>query len=148
MTTGLAVPRFASIKPSRVNLRTGPGTEYPTAWVYKREGLPVEIIQEFEGWRKVRDSEGTVGWVLHHFLSGRRTALIAPFDVKAGSPPPQIALYADDSENARVLAQVEAGVIANIATCNGIWCRVIVDQFRGYIQQKRLWGVYPGETVK
>jgi SH3-like domain-containing protein len=148
MTTGLPVPRFVSIKPNRVNLRTGPGTEYPTSWVYKREGLPLEIIQEFEGWRKVRDSEGTMGWVLHHFLSGRRTALIEPYEVKPETPPPQIPIYADDSENARVVAKVEAGVIANVATCNGSWCRVTVDQFRGYVPQKRLWGVYPAEIVK
>lgn len=148
MTTGLPVPRFVSIKPNRVNLRTGPGTEYPTSWVYKREGLPLEIIQEFESWRKVRDSEGTMGWVLQHFLSGRRTALIEPYEVKPETPPPQIPIYADDSENARVVAKVEAGVIANVATCNGSWCRVTVDQFRGYVPQKRLWGVYPAEIVK
>ena len=73
--SGLPVPRFVSIKPSRVNLRSGPGTQYPTTWVYKREGLPLEIIQEYEGWRQVRDSDDTKGWVLSNFLSGRRTAL-------------------------------------------------------------------------
>ena len=60
--SGLAVPRFVSLKSDRVNLRHGPGTEYPTAWVFRRAGLPVEVIKEFESWRQVRDSEGTTGW--------------------------------------------------------------------------------------
>ncbi|MET0407983.1 MAG: SH3 domain-containing protein, partial [Hyphomicrobium sp.] len=55
--SGLPVPRFVSLKSDRVNLRNGPGTDYPTGWVYRRAGLPVEVIKEFETWRQVRDSE-------------------------------------------------------------------------------------------
>src|SRR5262245_58248264 len=82
--SGMPVPRFVSLKSDRVNLRQGPGTEYPTAWVFQRAGLPVEVIKEFESWRQVRDAEGTTGWVLGSMLSGRRTALILPWEVKAG----------------------------------------------------------------
>lgn len=144
----LPVPRYVSLKPSKVNLRSGPGTDYPTVWVYKREGLPLEVIKEFEGWRQVRDAEGASGWVLQSFLSGRRTALVQPWEVKAGVPAPQTALYGDSSERATLIAKVEAGVIANIISCDGTWCWVSVDQFKGYVQQKNLWGVYEAEVVK
>ena len=73
--TKLPMPRFASLKTDRVNLREGPSKEHATKWVYERAGLPVEITAEFEIWRKVRDLEGIEGWVLHSLLSGRRTAL-------------------------------------------------------------------------
>src|SRR5471030_1319587 len=76
--TGLVLPRYASLKTDRVNLREGPSKEHATTWVFQRAGLPVEITAEFETWLKVRDSEGTEGWVLHSLLSGRRTALVAP----------------------------------------------------------------------
>ena len=56
--SGLPVPRFVSLKSDRVNMRKGPGTDYPTAWVYRRAGLPLEVIKEFEGWRQVRDADG------------------------------------------------------------------------------------------
>src|SRR6516165_2302039 len=82
--SGLPVPRFVSLKSDRVNLRQGPGTEYPTAWVFRRAGLPVEVIHEFEGWREVRDAEGTTGWVLGAMLSGRRTAVVLPWELKGG----------------------------------------------------------------
>ena len=77
--TGLPVPRYVSLKTDRVNLREGPSKEHATTWVFQRAGLPVEITAEFETWRKVRDSEGAEGWVLHSLLSGRRTALVAPW---------------------------------------------------------------------
>lgn len=143
-----ALPRFVSLKPSRANLRSGPGTEYPTVWVYHREGLPLEIIKEFEGWRQVRDADGASGWVLQSFLSGRRTALIEPWEAKAGATPPQIALLSDDNEKAGIVVKVEAGVIANVLSCDGKWCWVTVEKFKGYVQQVKLWGVYEKEVLK
>ena len=74
--TGLPLPRYASLKTDRVNLREGPSKDHATKWVFQRAGLPVEITAEFDIWRKVRDSEGAEGWVLHSLLSGRRTALV------------------------------------------------------------------------
>jgi len=146
---GLPVPRFVSLKSDRVNLRQGPGTEYPTAWVFRRAGLPVEIIKEFESWRQVRDAEGTTGWVLGSMLSGRRTAVILPWELKAGQgQPAQAVLRDDDSERAGAVAQVEAGVLASIITCDGKWCRVSVGGFRGYIEQAKLWGAYKDEVIK
>ena len=147
-TSGLPVPRFVSLKSDRVNMRKGPGTDYPTAWVYRRAGLPLEVIKEFEGWRQVRDADGVSGWVLQTFLSGRRTALVLPWEVKPGVPPPKVPLRDDDSERARPVAMVEAGVIANLASCDGRWCHVSIDKFRGYIEQKKLWGIYEGEILK
>jgi SH3-like domain-containing protein len=147
--SGLTVPRFVSLKSDRVNLRQGPGTEYPTAWVFRRAGLPVEVIKEFESWRQVRDAEGTTGWVLGSMLSGRRTAVILPWEVKAGQSQQTLAaLRDDDSERAGAVAQVEAGVLASIINCDGNWCRVSVGGFRGYIEQAKLWGAYKDEVIK
>lgn len=146
--SGLPVPRFVSLKSDRVNMRKGPGTDYPTAWVYRRAGLPLEVIKEFEGWRQVRDADGAAGWVLQSFLSGRRTALVLPWEIKPGAPAPKIALRSSDSEHARPVAMIEAGVIANLSTCDGRWCRVNIDKYQGYIEQKKLWGVYQGEVFE
>jgi SH3-like domain-containing protein len=146
--SGLPVPRFASLKSDRVNMRTGPGTEYPTTWVYRRAGLPVEVLEEVEAWRQVRDAEGATGWILQSLLSGRRTALVLPWEVKAGAPVPAVELRADDREGAAVVATVEAGVIASVKGCDGRWCMVAIGEFRGYIEQVKLWGVYKGEIVR
>ena len=146
--SGLPVPRFVSLKSDRVNLRNGPSTEYPTGWVFRRAGLPLEVIKEFESWRQVRDADGATGWVLQSLLSGRRTGLILPWELKKGQAPPQVAIHADTSSGSSIVANVEAGVIANIHSCDGSWCRVTIDAYTGYIEQTKLWGVYASETIK
>lgn len=145
--SGLPVPRFVSLKSDKVHIRQGPGTDHKVLWVYQRAGLPVEVLQEFEGWRQVRDAEGSTGWVLQSLVSGRRTALVLPWEAKATGPP-QIAIRVDDKESAKPAVIVEAGVIANVRSCDGRWCYVSVGNHRGYIEQKKLWGVYDGEIVK
>lgn len=146
--SGLPVPRFVSLKSDRVNLRNGPGTEYPTGWVFRRAGLPLEVVKEFEGWRQVRDADGVTGWVLQSFLSGRRTALVLPWERKAGAGVPVVPIHSGDSASTSVVANVEAGVIADLHSCDGRWCRVTIEAYSGYIEQKKLWGVYEGEAIK
>jgi SH3-like domain-containing protein len=141
--SGLPVPRFVSLKSDRVNLREGPSKDHRTTWVFERAGLPVEITAEFDTWRKVRDSEGTEGWVLHSLLSGRRTALIAPWKKN------QIfALFSRPNATSTPAARLQPGVIANVKTCDGTWCRVFGEGFDGYIEQTNLWGVYADEKIE
>src|SRR5579871_5533046 len=92
--TKLPLPRYVSLKSDKVNLREGPSKDHRTTWIFERAGLPVEITAEFDTWRKIRDSEGSEGWVLHSLLSGRRTALVAPW--KKGE---EFTLYARNSDS-------------------------------------------------
>ena len=143
-----ANPRYVSLKADQVMLRQGPGAEYPAAWVFRRTGLPVQIIEESELWRKVRDAGGTEGWVHSSLLSGRRTALVLPWEANASAKTASAILREDDRDGARPIAQVEPGVLASIITCLKGWCRVSVGNFRGYIEQNKLWGTYPNEEIK
>ena len=142
--TGLPVPRYVSLKTDRVNLREGPSKEHRTRWVYQRAGLPVEVTAEFETWRRVRDADGTEGWVLHSLLSGRRTALVAPWSKKKDENFP---MHSAASEESAVVARLQPGVVASVASCANTWCRVSVGNINGFIRQERLWGVYPNEKV-
>ncbi len=141
--TKLPLPRFASLKTDRVNLREGPSKDHATKWVYQRAGLPVEITAEFEIWRRIRDSEGTDGWVLHSLLSGRRTALVTPSKKNENSK-----IFARPSASSDPAATLQSGVIVNLRKCDGAWCQVDGDDFKGYIEQFKLWGVYPNETIE
>src|SRR5918998_4214385 len=109
--TGLPVPRYVSLKTDRVNLREGPSKDHRTAWVFQRAGLPVEIIAEYETWRRIRDAEGTEGWVLHSLLSGRRTALVMPWARGEGAP---VELLDRTEDRGGVVARLQPGVIVNI----------------------------------
>jgi len=141
--SGLPVPRFVSLKTDRVNVRQGPTRNQEVAFTFQRVGLPVEVIAEFENWRRIRDSEGAEGWVMQGLLSGRRTALVAPWSDDA-----TLALYDSASATSRVIAKLEPGVLATIRSCSDDWCHITGDGFDGHMAQERLWGAYPGEAIE
>jgi SH3-like domain-containing protein len=141
--TGLPIPRFVSLKSDRVNLHEGPSKDHRTTWIFQRAGLPVEIIAEFDIWRRIRDSEGSEGWVLHSLLSGRRTAIVAPWRKSDEFP-----IRKTGAQDAAVTARLQSGVIGSLKTCNGAWCRFAGEGFDGWIEQQNLWGAYPGEKTE
>jgi SH3-like domain-containing protein len=135
----LPLPRFASFKSNEVNLRTGPGEDKPKLWVYQRAGMPVEIIEEFDTWRRVRDYQGTVGWVSVNLLTSRRTAIIT------GA---RRTLLRSPDATASPVAQADPGVIGKLLECGGAWCRLEIQGYKGWLQRTDFWGVYPDETIK
>ena len=138
---GLPIPRFVSLRTNPINLRTGPGVRYPVDWVYVRRHLPVEVIGEFDTWRRIRDHDGSEGWVHQSMLSGKRTAVV--------TGGPQV-LKRSGEDTAAVVATLEAGVIVNVQRCPATapFCRVEVDGVQGWLKRETLWGIYPGETVQ
>ena len=143
ITSGLSIPRFVSIKTDRVNVRGGPDKDHDVAWIYTRVGWPVEITAEFENWRRIRDSDGTEGWVYHSLLSGKRTAVVQ-LKAKTDLAP----LHAKPDAQSPLTAQLQSGVLGSIKSCNGLWCRLVGEGFDGFIEQNRLWGVYPDERIE
>lgn len=136
-STPYPVPRFVSMGSGEAFVRTGPGKKYPVKWTLKKKSLPVEIILEFENWRKIRDHEGGEGWVHSSLVSGRRTAFVTGEDL--------VDLYSKSKESSRIVVKMEPGAIVNIDSCDGLWCKVKAAGYKGYIRQPRLWGVYDNE---
>ncbi|MEI5680054.1 MULTISPECIES: SH3 domain-containing protein [unclassified Mesorhizobium] len=143
--SGLPLPRFVSLKSGKVNSRIGPGLNYGVDWLYMKPGLPMEIIQEYDTWRRVRDAEGSEGWINQSLLSGRRTAIAAPWQRGKDA---KISLMAKPDNEARAVAIIEPGVVGTIKSCNGDWCEMTFDGHTGWINQTQVWGAYPGEQVK
>lgn len=135
----LPVPRFVSLRVDEVNLRAGPGERYPIEWVLIKKGLPVEIIDEFDVWRKIRAPEGSEGWVHQRMVTGTRTVVI-----EGGTRT----LHADPDVAAPAVARAEAGVIARLLECRGPWCRIEAQGIKGWVQRKEVWGVLPDEVVQ
>jgi SH3-like domain-containing protein len=142
-TSGLPVPRFVSIKADRVNVRGGPDKDHDVAFIYTRVGWPVEITAEFETWRRIRDSDGSEGWVYHSLLSGKRTAA-----VQLKSKTDLAPLYDKPDAHSPVTAQLQVGVLGAVKSCTGKWCHLVGSGFDGWIEQNELWGVYPDEKFE
>ena len=137
--SGLPVPRFVTLRSDKVNVRSGPGARYPVEWVFERRGLPVEVVAEYELWRKVRDIEGTEGWVHQNLLSSRRGVVVTGA-VRS--------LKREARADAGIVAQLEPEVIGQLLECRGPWCRIDVQGYRGWLKRDEMWGVFPNETVE
>ena len=144
--SGLPLPRFVSLKSQRVNMRVGPGRDYKVEWMYTKAGLPLEILQEYDNWRKVRDLDGEEGWILQSLLSSKRTAIVAPW--KRDEQNALVALKEAPDSNSAVLAQLEPGVMTKVSECENGWCHIEAEKVQGYAMQDLLWGVYPGEKIE
>jgi SH3-like domain-containing protein len=147
--SGLPLPRFATTRSSPINVRVGPGTRYDIAWVYVKPGTPVEIVQEFDTWRKIRDFDGSMGWVHQNLLSGKRAGLAAPWDEDGRTP-----LLSGRDPDGGVRAWLGSRFRVDIRSCDGQWCAVSATShpeegrtasYSGYLPQAKLWGVYQGE---
>ena len=138
-SSGLPVPRFVSTRSSFVNVRHGPGERYPVAWVLKEKGIPVQIVAEYDNWRKIEDWEGTTGWVHQALLSGRRSVAVYPGEAVLREKPEGIATP---------LARLAPGVIAAIHECSADWCNLKLGKTEGWVQKTALWGIGPDEIIK
>jgi len=148
---GSGFPRFLSLKSNPVNLRKGPGLQYPKTWIFRRAGLPIEVLREHGRWRQVRDSDGETGWVSRTLISSRRTALVAPWKHKEPRRDAQdwlTDLHRQARSRSRIVAKLEPGTLLNVKSCDVRWCRVSIGKFKGYVQKQRLWGVYPKERIQ
>ena len=140
---GTTKPYFGALKADEVHVRKGPGRDYDILWTYRSLGLPVEVTAQHEHWRRIRDSGGSEGWVYFRLITALRMALIAPWQKKKGT----ISLQKSASGGSAVVARLEPGVQVLVKTCTGASCLVTVGGFKGWIAQKKLWGVYPGEII-
>ena len=118
-------------------MRTGPAKTYPGLWLYRREDLPIKVLEVYPSWRKVQDPDGAVGWMLVDLLSDTRTALVT-----GGEPRP---MRDAPEANAKVRYLAQPGVVGRLATCSNNWCEFDVGGRRGFISREDIWGTDPGE---
>ena len=136
---GLKVPRFVSLHSDKVNLRTGPGRQYPIEWVLTKKDLPVEIVAQFEHWRRIQTWDGTKGWVQEHMVTGKRTVIVSGGDVRP--------VYQLGDPGSAIVARAAPGVVARLLECRGPMCRIEADNISGWMRRADIWGVFPDETV-
>lgn len=135
----LPVPRFVSLRSDRINLRVGPGRNYPILWVLTKKDMPVEIIRQFGDWRMIEDWQGTRGWVQERMVMARRSIIVT------GAIQP---IFASPSRSASLVARAEPGVVAQLLNCDGDWCRIEAGHIAGWVEKSEVWGVFPHEVVR
>lgn len=135
--TNLPIPRYVSLRSSKINVRRGPGLDYRKDWVFRRAGLPVRVVEEYGDWRRVVDMDDAGGWVYHAMITGRRTVVVTA---------DQVLFREEPADTAAATAQAEQGVVARLRECSAEWCEVEADGHKGWVPKDMIWGVDPDEV--
>ena len=129
-TSSAAERQYASLRKDEVNVRAGPGKQYPILWVFRKRSYPVEIIAEYQSWYKIRDPEGEEGWVYNKLISKKlKTALVVG---------KKNALMYQEADLTIPLYKLEPGVIVGVNQCSEIVCQVYLDRNKGWIRKSNL----------
>lgn len=125
-------PYWASIDQKEARMRTGPSTEYPVKWLYKRKNLPVKVLDIHQDWRKIEDPDGDQGWMHVRLLSSVRTAIVT------GSSNAK--LFDEPSPSGKIAWRAEPGVVGRIDECGNNYCRMDIAGRAGYINVRYITG--------
>ena len=132
--------KFASLRSDKVYLREGPTYQHRVLWVYQRKGWPMAVIDSYEGWRRVRDKDGTTGWVSATMLSSARTVVV--------TAATKVPIAANPGFGAKVIALAEPGVVAGLKACKPRFCEVSAGDVDGWVEKNKIWGVGAGEVFQ
>ena len=122
---------FLSLKNNEVNVRVGPSMEHPIKFIYKKKYLPLEILDKFENWKKIKDFENNSGWIHTSLLSKKKSAI----NIKNNS-----ILYKKPTIFSEPIAKLETGRLVLIKKCKVKWCKITSEKYTGWIKKNYLWG--------
>jgi len=131
--------RYVSLRSDKAFLREGPTYQHRVLFIYKRKDYPLQVLSVYESWRKVRDVDGTVGWMSQTMLSDQRTVLVTGHGTAV--------LHAAADGGSSIVAKAEPGVVAKLRACKPQFCEIIADSQKGWIDRTRIWGVDAGEII-
>ena len=128
---GFADETFLSLKKNKVNVRYGPGFEYPIKFIYNKINLPVKQIDKKENFRRIIDLKNNSGWI--HVSQLKKVNSIIPKTDKI--------LFSKPTNFSKPLAKIEKGRVLLIQNCNNNWCKIKTDNFKGWIKVDNSWGL-------
>ena len=122
---------FFSLKKNKVNVRYGPSFESPIKYVYNKINLPIKQIDKKENWRRIIDSKNNSGWI--HWSQLKKTNSIISLEDKI--------LFENNSNFSKPIAKIEKGRLLILKNCDGEWCKVKTEKFKGWIKIDNVWGL-------
>ena len=124
---------FRTLRYDVVNLRQGPGKDYPIKIFYKKKFLPVLILDSSDNFMKIRDHENNTGWIHISQLSKKKAAIVIDDELIVFNKP---SVYSTPT------VILKKGRLSNIIKCTEDWCKIKIDEYKGWVKKTSLWGLF------
>ena len=121
---------FLMLKNNKVNVRYGHGFDYPIKFIYKKNKLPLKVIDKKENFRKIIDHKNNSGWI--HISQLRKSKSLISTSNKI--------LFKKPTKYSKPLAKIEKGRLLIVKKCENNWCNIEIDKFSGWIDKTNVWG--------
>ena len=130
-TLGSEKDYFLTLKYNRVKVRQGPSFEYPVKFIYKKKYLPIKVIDSKDNFRKITDLKNNNGWIHVSQLSKKKSAInIHNLSI----------IFKKPNIYSQPMAKLEKGKIVIVKKCKEDWCKIITNDYKGWIFKNYLWG--------
>ncbi len=123
---------FLSLKNKKVNVRYGPGFDYPIKYIYVKKFLPVEVIDKKENFRRIIDLKKNSGWIHISQLKKGNSLIVIEDKI----------LFSKSSKFSRPIAKLEKGRLLIVKKCKNNWCKIKTDKYKGWIDINNVWGSF------
>ena len=123
---------YLTLKYNEVNVRYGPGRDYPVKYIYNKKNLPVKVIDKFWEWKKVIDFKKNSGWIHETQLKKGKSFILLKDQI----------LFAKPTKHSKPLFKIAKGRLLIVKKCKKNWCRVKTENFLGWIKTNEIWGLY------
>ena len=122
--------KFLSLKKNKVNVRYGPGFDFPVKYIYKKINLPIKQIDKKENFRRIIDYKKNSGWI--HISQLKKVNSVITIEDKM--------LFKKPTIFSEPIANIKKGRLLIIKKCEKNWCKIKSESFKGWVNKKNLWG--------
>ena len=124
---------FLTLRYDEVNLRQGPGKDYPIKIFYKKKFLPIKVQDSSDNFRKIKDHENNSGWIHISQLSKKKAAIVNNGD---------LIMFKNSTIYSNPVVILKEGRLVLVDKCKIDWCKVKSGGFKGWIKSESLWGLF------
>ena len=121
---------YMSLKNKKVNVRYGPGLDYPIKFVYLKKNFPCEVIDENENFRKILDYKNNGGWVHRSQLKKNKSLITLQEKI----------LFKNSTKYSTPIAAIKSGRLLIVKKEEKKWFKVETGNYVGWINNEYLWG--------
>tara|TARA_B100001996_G_scaffold377506_1_gene360227 strand:- start:795 stop:1241 length:447 start_codon:yes stop_codon:yes gene_type:complete len=121
---------FVMLKNNKVNVRYGPGFDYPIKFIYKKKFLPIKVIDKKENFRRIIDLKNNSGWIHISQLRKNKSFILLENQI----------LFSKPTKYSKPIAKISSGRLLLTKKCKLNWCKVITENYVGWLEIKNIWG--------